>query len=221
MGIKFEEKNRARELRRQGYSYNEILEHVSVSKGTLSLWLRDITLTEEQIMRFANKRCGGREKFIQVMRERRDERWAGYRRQAEEEWETLSQDPQFMFGLALYVGEGSKTKNEQLCITNCDPRVIRKAIDFFSRIGVSRKALRVGIHIHPGLSKEDAEVYWRNVTGLCQEQFHRTRDAVTRASSGTKGNIQVYGTCRISSCSTRLKQKIHRWMELALNAPLV
>ncbi len=37
MGLKFEEKNRARELRRLGYSYNEILEHVNVSKGKLSL----------------------------------------------------------------------------------------------------------------------------------------------------------------------------------------
>lgn len=216
MGVKFEEKNRAREMRRQGYSYNEILEHVSVSKGTLSLWLRDITLTEEQIAHFANKRCGGREKFIQAMRQRRNARWAEYHREAEEEYKRLSQDPSFMFGLALYIGEGSKTLQNELCITNCDPRVIQKGMQFFQQIGVSTDALRCALHVHPGLSKEIAEQFWQEVTGLPPEQFHTTRDAISRASKGTKGHVQLYGTCQLRACSTRLRQKIQKWMELAL-----
>ncbi len=51
--MKFEEKQRARELRGQGFSYNQILEQVRVSKSTLSLWLRDINLTDA-----ADKRSG-------------------------------------------------------------------------------------------------------------------------------------------------------------------
>ena len=36
-------------LREQGLSYNEILQHVNVRKSTLSVWLRNIELTPEQI----------------------------------------------------------------------------------------------------------------------------------------------------------------------------
>ena len=220
--MRFEEKQRARELRCRGFSYNQILEQVSVSKGTLSLWLRDINLTDEQIQSLECRQTAGREKFIRNARVRRDTRWAEYHQEAQEEFAALSQDPAFMFGLALYVGEGSKTSGNQLCLTNCDPRVIRKGLQFFETIGVTPHSLRVAIQVHPGLSKETAEDFWRNVTGLQPEQFHATRDVISRASNCTKGNLQIYGTCQIRANSTKLRQKVSCWMELALNnGPLV
>ncbi len=149
-------------------------------------------------------------------------RWAEYHWEAEQEFERLSQDADFMFGLALYIGEGSKTSGNQLCLTNCDPRVIRKGMRFFEKIGGTRSIMRVAIQVHPGLSKEAAEAFWREVTGLPSGQFHVTREAVSRASSCTKGNLQIYGTCQIRANSTKLRQKVTRWMELALkDGPLV
>lgn len=62
--MRVEEKQRARELRTQGWSYNDILREVGVSKSTLSLWLRDIPLTDEQILALSDKFRAGREKFI-------------------------------------------------------------------------------------------------------------------------------------------------------------
>ena len=57
--MRFEEKQRARELRGLGWSYNDILSEVGVSKSTLSLWLRDIPLTEEQIAALSCKFWAG------------------------------------------------------------------------------------------------------------------------------------------------------------------
>lgn len=216
--MRFEEKQRARELRHQGWSYNDILKEVGVSKSTLSLWLRDIPLTEEQIAALACKFRAGREKFIHKMRVRRDTRWAEYHQEADEEYVLLSRDPEFMFGLALYIGEGSKTSQNSLCIANCDPRVIQKALEFFLKIGVPYSSLRCGLNLHPGLSIEAAEVYWQEVTGLSKTQFHRTSTAVSRASGGKKGNLQVHGTCQISASHTKIRQKLGGWMTLALTA---
>ena len=216
--MRFEEKQRARELRGLGWSYNDILKEVGVSKSTLSLWLRDIPLTEEQIAALACKFRAGREKFIHTMRVRRDTRWAGYHREAEAEYATLSQDPTFMFGLALYIGEGSKTKQNDMYITNCDPRVIQKGLEFFLKIGIPYTSLRCAIHLHPGLSIEGAENRWRGVTGLPETQFHQTSVALSSASGGKKGNIQVYGTCQIGASHTEIRQKLGRWMTLALTA---
>lgn len=127
-----------------------------------------------------------------------------------------------MFGLALYIGEGSKTCGNQLCLTNCDGRVIRKGLEFFDKIGVPRQSLRVAIQIHEGLQKEAAEDYWQKVTSLLPGQFHTMRAVISRASNCTKGHIQIYGTCQIRACSTPIRQKVARWMALALNdGPLV
>ena len=216
--MKSDEKQRARDLRLQGYSYSEILEHVSVSKGSLGRWLRDISLTEEQIQRLHSRFGAGREKFILTMRTRRDARWQTFHQEAEEEYASLCKDPEFMFGVALYIGEGSKTRPNEVCITNCDPRVIQKGLEFFLKIGVAPSSLRCAIHLHPGLSKEAANAFWREVTGLPETQFHTIREAVSRASSGRKINLQIYGTCQISACSTKVRQKLARWMELALTA---
>jgi len=48
------------ELRKQGLSYNQITKIVPVSKSTLSLWLKDVGLTEEHrlALKKAEYRCG-------------------------------------------------------------------------------------------------------------------------------------------------------------------
>ncbi len=217
--MRFEEKQRARELRRQGWSYNDILKEVGVSKGTLSLWLRDIPLTDEQIAGLQCRQLAGREKFIKNERVRRDTRWADFHKEAEEEYATFSQDPDFMFGLALYIGEGSKTQQNTLCLSNCDPRVIQKGLKFFLKIGLPYQSLRCAVHLHPGLCVETAERYWQEVTGLPKAQFHKTTEAASRASSGRKVNLQVYGTCHIKANHTKIRQKLSCWMTLALMAP--
>ena len=48
-------KAKAIELRRQGQSYSDILKVVNVSKGTISLWLRNVELTQEQKGRLTNR----------------------------------------------------------------------------------------------------------------------------------------------------------------------
>lgn len=220
--MRHEDKQRARELRTQGWSYNDILKEVGVSKSTLSLWLRDIPLTGEQISALSCKFRAGREKFIHKMRVRRDDRWAEYHWEAEAEYAVLSQDPAFMFGLALYIGEGSKTQPNSLRLSNCNPGVIRKGLQFFLKIGVSPTSVRCAVHLHPGLCVETAETHWQEITGLLPAQFYKTTVALSRASSGTKTNVQRYGTCHLVIHQTRLRQKMEKWMELSLtDGPLV
>lgn len=217
--MKTEERQQARELRLQGHSYREILEQVAVSKGTLSVWLLDIFLTEDQRLRLKDARNAGREKFRVKMRANRDLRWSQFHAEAEADYQHLRFDAAFMFGLALYIGEGAKTRGNDLCVANCDPRVIQKVLQFFLRIGVPATSLRCGIHLHPELDKDAALRFWRDVTGLPPSQFHAITESLSRASSYKRGNIQRYGTCHLYGHNTRAMQKVNKWMELALAAP--
>ena len=206
-------------LRREGHSLNEILRQVPVSRSTASVWVRDIRLSPAQIERLrerTNHRAAGREVFRQVMRAQREARWAQFHAAAEHEWESLRHDPQFMFGLALYIGEGSKSEDCCVSLTNCNAGVITKGIEFFVKLGVPSGKIKVALHLHPGLCEETARAYWQQTTGLPLTQFYRTVWAVSRASSGKKGHIQPCGTCRIVAYSVRIRQKLEVWMRLAL-----
>jgi transcriptional regulator with XRE-family HTH domain len=63
--MKIEEKNKARELRKNDKTLTEILKEVKVSKGSLSYWLRDIRLSEEQLSRIRYKNDGIKGSFIE------------------------------------------------------------------------------------------------------------------------------------------------------------
>ena len=48
MNAKVREKEKAIELRRQGLSYKQIINKLKVAKGSLSLWFKDVKLTEDE-----------------------------------------------------------------------------------------------------------------------------------------------------------------------------
>ncbi len=217
--MKIELKTQALELRRQGYSLNEIASEVPVAKSTLSLWLRDVPLEPEFILRLrerAHNRTAGHELFRQEMSRQRRERWAAFQAEALEEWPVLKNDGAFMLGLGLYIGEGGKSCENQINLSNCEAGVIMRAIEFFERIGARREKMSVAVQIHPGLDALAAQEHWQRVTHLPLAQFNRAVISLSRASQGKRGNIQPNGTCRITVGDTRLRQKVGVWMNLAL-----
>ena len=113
--MKTSEKIRAINLRKQGKSYNEILNEIAVSKSTLSIWLRNIPLRKEQqerltvhlrqenIKRLATKR----KKYNQ--RKRRENI-----KQATFEFKNLFKNQLFLIGLMLYWAEGDKSEKSKM-----------------------------------------------------------------------------------------------------------
>ena len=57
--MKLNEKTEAIRLRRLGKSYSEIRKKVNVSKSTLSLWLRSVTLTPAQLLELKGRQRSG------------------------------------------------------------------------------------------------------------------------------------------------------------------
>lgn len=213
-------RDQARQMRSGGASIKEIARRLQRPQSTISLWCRDVVLTPDQRAALDRRshdplypgRVLGALKWRQMGLDRR----AAARRSAEAEWPRLRLDPEFMFGLALYIGEGDKVGDGVCGVTNCDPGVIRAAISFLVRLGAPLENLRVQVHVHHADSVQPAMTYWGSVTGFPSCQFTRPIIAVTRASQRTKGNIQPFGTCKVRFSSVDAKQRLVRWMELAL-----
>src|SRR5438045_1742902 len=124
MKHKDQEYEQARTLRQQGYSVREICKLVNAAKSSISLWVRDISLSPDQLQRLNDHRVIGRERARATRISRRDSLVARYYQEAEEEYKILSQDPAFMFGLALYIGEGYKGPTTELGLINWNYQVI-------------------------------------------------------------------------------------------------
>src|SRR5262245_36571464 len=132
------EREKARELRRAGKSIKEIAREVGVSPGTVSVWVRDIPLTKEQFLALQSRPKLHIYKAIQGHRDRRDQRYQEYYKEAELEFEKLIKNPLYVLGLGLYIGEGYKYNDNAVGVGNADPKVIRKCIEFFELVGVKK-----------------------------------------------------------------------------------
>ena len=217
--MKPEAKAAARELRRSGESVKVIAKKLAVSPGSVSRWTKDIQLTEDQRADLLGR--NNHWAANQARTRKKEERYREYHKQALDEWPSLSQDPKFMFDLALYVGEGGKTQPHTLALSNADPRVIRRMLTFFIRIGVPRDRLRLHIHVHDVAQVEPAEEHWLQVTGMSRQVLFKTSIAVSRASNRKKGSRKLpFGTAVIKATHTPTRRKIDVWMDQAL-APVV
>src|SRR5437588_4214291 len=58
-------------MRRQGYSYSEIQRVVEVPTSTLSQWLKDLPLTEDNRIAIEQRKVAGRARTVEALRGRR------------------------------------------------------------------------------------------------------------------------------------------------------
>lgn len=207
------EQNQARELRRRGKSMKAIARELGVSLGSVHLWTKDIPLDPESRARLAEN---GHQKSLLRARvalgEQRLSIVLADRDEADVEWPLRKLDPEFTYGLALYIGEGHKTSST-VGMTNADPAVLRAALKFFKLIGVDIDRVRVSIILHRGESPNAALRYWSEELLLPPSQFHKVTPS--KVSGGKRARHLIHGTANVRLSAFRVKRKLNRWMELA------
>lgn len=120
------EQVQARELRRQGLAITEIAKRLRVSKGSVSVWVRDVPLTEQQRQALREDVWAGggagREKARLIKQQRQAEHMAELKRQAYAMVEAHWNEPLFVTGVMLYQAEGCRSGCAE--IANSDPRIL-------------------------------------------------------------------------------------------------
>lgn len=97
----------------------------------------------------------------------------------------LSFTEDFMIGLGIYLGEGSR--NRRAKVTNSEPVIINQAIKFFGLLGIEKCDLKAWIQLHERSTKtkEEARVFWLENCGL--EEGNITKTTIKKSS----GNAPV------------------------------
>jgi hypothetical protein len=167
--MKVIEKNIARDLRKKGLSLNEIRKETGFTKSSISLWVRNIQLSEIQKNELSQK---GLKK--EIIERRRITRLANEdnRRQliidkAISDIKNISEKELWLIGIALYWGEGAKTLRSGVQFSNSDPLMVKVIMEFFKRnCEVPIERFRGHLHIHPHLNEKEAKEYWSGISGI-------------------------------------------------------
>ena len=165
-------------MRADGRSYREIREVLGVSKSTLSLWLRDVPLTEEQERALALRSPEGASKRAQAIRASAAQRRARIQSEARAQVGSLSESELFVAGVAIYWAEGAKNKpwrtGARVSFLNSDPAMIRLFLCWLRLLGVERDRLQFRVCIHESADIDTAEAFWAEVIGVPRASFDRT-----------------------------------------------
>lgn len=213
--MKRQERDKARELRGQGMSMNEIVSQLGVSKASVSLWVRDVVLTDKQRSTLTRRGFS-----VSAIEKRRVSRIANTQKRhrvvidtAKESIPALSKHELRLVGSALYWGEGGKNIRGLATLSNSDPEVIKIMMRFFSEIcEVPPEKFRGHIHTFSHLSVKEAETYWSKTSGISLKQFYKTYSKPSVASKGKKDSTP-YGTFTICVCDTAVFLTIKGWIE--------
>ncbi len=211
----FQLKKKAIQLRKKGWSYNQINRMINVSKSTLSLWLKDVPLSEEQKQRFYNSRIINLSRGAPSQKERRKREIEKILKEAEKEiqiplfWDTFQ-----LIGAALYWAEGSKTNGFE--VTNSDPYFILFMVKWFERVfGVSSNNLKIHLNIYSQQNEQEIKQFWSQLTGIPLKNFGKSY--IKPPNKGFKKNNLYYGTIKIRvPKGTDMRHKTFGWIKAVL-----
>ncbi|PAZ11864.1 hypothetical protein CLM62_33210 [Streptomyces sp. SA15] len=161
-------RERARELRRQGWTYNQIQAELGCSKSSVSLWVRDLPSPEPKCTP-EEQRARMNAGLARLRTSQEQERQAT-KEAAAADIGALSDRELFIAGVALYWAEGQKSKpyqrREAVLFVNSDPAVIRVYLAWLDLLGVARERLRFRVMIHETADVAGAERYWADLVGI-------------------------------------------------------
>lgn len=206
-------------LRQQGKSWTYIKNCLSLNRGTLSRWIKDVELTQTQRQKiYEDSKIRRIENYIITVKARR-------KRIEEEAYKTefknlghIKDRDLFMAGLFLYLGEGSKSNRHLISISNSNPEIIRFAKFWLTRIlFVPESKLRIQLQLYRDMNIAKEIGFWSK--SLCIPKHQIIKPYVKKTSSKVIDHPTFgHGTCNIYLSNTILKGRIMASIKVILNS---
>ncbi|MGI9623558.1 MAG: hypothetical protein ACR2PK_12040 [Acidimicrobiales bacterium] len=191
---------RARELRAEAWTLDEIARELDSAKSSASLWTRGVKFTPKP----RNRGVGVTKPHpmhLAKLAEIEECREWGLQQVGE-----LSDRDLFMAGIGLYAGDGAKAGAE-VRFANSNPALVALYCRWLRRFfEIDESRLRVSLYLHEGLDLTSANRHWSEVTGIPEAQFYKPYRAVPDVS--IRRNKHAFGCAHVRYASTRTLRKV-------------
>jgi len=206
---KFIEREKALVLRKKGMSYSHIKKEIGVSKSTLSVWLKDMPLSEDRLRELRDNSQIRIEKYRETRKKQREEKLKRIYEIQKKKIGSLSKRDLYIAGLFLYWGEGTKTMNSLVSVANTDPAMIRVYICWLKLLGYEKSKLRFKLHLYCDMDVDEETKYWMKQLDVKKHQFTKPYIKNSRQSSITYVRTFKHGTCNAMMGSAPLEREVH------------
>jgi hypothetical protein len=194
-------------------SFKEIARVVGVAPSSVSLWVRDVPLTPEQLesLRMRNPAYNRQLRGATRNAERGRERRLAY----QEEGGALARrgDVLHVAGAMLYWGEGDKGSRNSARLCNSDPEVLRLFARFLREcLDVPDDRMRVTCHLFADhlARQREIEQFWLDTLELPRTRLCKSFvNVYSKYSQKKRKNKLPYGTARLTVHSMRVAQSIY------------
>lgn len=210
----------SRKLRTQGESIKEIAKILSVSPGSVSVWCRDIQLSQEQVFnlqqRMHDPYYGRRHNYLNEKKEKLNNKIETLKQVGIKEIGRLTKREIFLIGVALYWGEGFK-KDHQVGFATSDINMGRFFIFWLKKcFHIEKKdlILRITANISYLKKIQDLEKYWAVKLKINQKSFSKPFFQNSKWKKKYENRDDYHGVIRIKvRRSVDLLRKIYGFIE--------
>jgi hypothetical protein len=211
---------KAREMRINGLGIKTIAHALKVFSSTVSLWCRDIKLTQEQIneleRRSHDPNYGLRLRHTQKQQAVKNKIIQDLFNDGISEVGEITNRELFIAGINLYWAEGFK-KDNLVGFSNSDPVMISFFIKWLNEccdIQADRLKFRLGINEQYQADVGNIEKYWQKTLGISKDKFQKVYIQKVKWKKIYDNPSDYHGVLRVRvTKSTNLLRKIHGWIE--------
>jgi hypothetical protein len=197
MSYPIETKEKAKKLRTEGYSLNEISQSLGIYKSTASVWLNNIKLNQKAQKRLERRHILGQYKAMVTAKAKRNTMKDEIDRKSTNSIKNIMLNKELYKLLCsfLFWTEGGKSTDSYVFFTNSDPKMVATFIKLIrNSYRLDENKFRAMVHIHEYHNEEDIKEYWSKVTGIPLTQFsksYKKPNTGKRVRDGYKGTIRV------------------------------
>ncbi|MDA1169164.1 MAG: hypothetical protein O3A36_02395 [bacterium] len=210
---------KARIMRSKGRPYSEIAGKLGVSKSSISIWCRNVTVSmrhKKQLKKMALAGAmKGRKKWADMRRTQKKEFLEQIAIETKKDIGMLSKRDRFIAGLMLYAGEGDRTQ-ERVGMSNSNPQILIFILNWWHEfLNLDRESFYAHLYLHVGLNEKRAKEFWMKTLRIKKEQFKYVYRPIPHQSH--KKNIHEFGVCSVRINKIASHRKLMGWIRAVLD----
>ena len=201
-------------------SYSQIKEEVPVSKGTLSVWLRDYPLSQKHIKRLRDNSSKRIENYRNTMAKKKEDRRKGVYDEVGKYLGKFSDRDYYMAGLFLYLGEGLKTQDYTVSVANTNPVVSKLFIKWLELLEADRSKIKVKLHLYRNMDLDKEVEFWSKELSISKKNFMKPYIKESKSDRINYSNSFNHGTCNVVYHGRDIADKVKMCLKYVENMHL-